>query len=55
MVLWLDGSTRGNLLDVGSGNGEIIASLQKQGWQVTGVEPDPEAANLARGKIWTGC
>ena len=51
MVLWLDGASKGRLLDVGCGNGENVAYLQKLGWQVTGVEPDPEAANLARDRF----
>lgn len=48
MVLWLDGSSKGRLLDVGCGNGEIISYLRDLGWEVTGMEPDATAANLAR-------
>ncbi len=38
----------GRLLDVGCGGGAYGASLIRLGWQVDGVEPDPEAAALAR-------
>jgi 2-polyprenyl-3-methyl-5-hydroxy-6-metoxy-1,4-benzoquinol methylase len=47
MILWVNGSTRGRLLDVGCGNGEIADNLQNLGWTVTGVEPDQTAAKLA--------
>jgi len=51
MVMWLDAAWRGNLLDVGCGNGEIAAYVRNMGWEVTGVEPDPIAAGLAREKF----
>jgi len=38
----------GVLLDVGCGNGAFLARMQRLGWQVAGVEPDPEAAEVAR-------
>ncbi len=38
----------GRLLDVGCGSGAYGASLIRLGWQVDGVEPDPQAAALAR-------
>lgn len=34
-------------LDVGCGDGRFMAALQKRGWQVTGTETDPTAAELA--------
>jgi 2-polyprenyl-3-methyl-5-hydroxy-6-metoxy-1,4-benzoquinol methylase len=51
MALWLDGSSKGRLLDVGCGNGENVTYLQTLGWQVSGVEPDLVAASLAREKF----
>jgi 2-polyprenyl-3-methyl-5-hydroxy-6-metoxy-1,4-benzoquinol methylase len=40
----------GRLLDIGCGNGQLLANLQGIGWQVQGVEVDPEAVEVARGK-----
>lgn len=47
-VMWLDGSWRGQLLDVGCGNGSLVAPLLNLGWEVTGIDFDPVPANLAR-------
>lgn len=47
-VMWLDGSWRGQLLDIGCGNGSLVAPLRDLGWSVTGVEIDPVPAALAR-------
>lgn len=47
-VMWLDGSWRGQLLDVGCGNGSLVAPLQDIGWDVTGIDFDPIPAKLAR-------
>ena len=38
------------LLDVGAGQGRIAAALSARGFHVTAVEPDPEAAMLARAR-----
>ncbi len=38
----------GRLLDVGCGSGAYGAGLLALGWQVDGIEPDPEAAAQAR-------
>lgn len=38
----------GVLLDVGCGNGSYLTLAKECGWQVIGLEPDPEAAQLAR-------
>jgi SAM-dependent methyltransferase len=35
------------MLDVGCGNGRVMMQLRSVGWQVSGVEPDPEAAAQA--------
>lgn len=47
-VMWLHGSGRGRILDVGCGKGEFLANMRNLGWEVVGVEPDPKAVNLAR-------
>ncbi len=39
---------RGRLLDVGCGNGGILACLRELGWDVVGLEPDLRAARVAR-------
>lgn len=38
----------GEALDVGCGRGDLGALLITEGWQVTGVEPSPEACVIAR-------
>jgi len=35
------------LLDVGCGNGDFLDFARRAGWQVTGVDPDPKAAETA--------
>ena len=37
----------GRLLDVGAGNGQYLLKARSAGWQVVGVEPDPEACAIA--------
>lgn len=37
----------GRLLDVGCGNGRFLAIMKMLGWEVHGVEPDPQSAELA--------
>ncbi len=39
---------RARVLDVGCGNGVFLARMQALGWDVHGLEPDPEAAAAAR-------
>jgi SAM-dependent methyltransferase len=44
-------------LDVGCGRGDLAASLIDRGWQMTGVEPSPDAAAKARARgvdAWVG-
>jgi 2-polyprenyl-3-methyl-5-hydroxy-6-metoxy-1,4-benzoquinol methylase len=40
-------TTKGKLLDVGSGTGFFAAEMKKNGWQVTGLEPDADARKVA--------
>lgn len=47
-VMHLPAALCGRLLDVGCGSGGFIAAMRERGWQVQGVEPDPEAALVAR-------
>ncbi len=47
-IMGLVASHRGQLIDVGCGNGAFLARMRELGWTVTGVEPDPEAARIAR-------
>ena len=48
-VMWLRADRGKRLLDVGCGSGEFLRRMQRLGWSVEGVEPDPEAARTARG------
>ena len=41
------GKKSGYLLDVGSGTGYFASAMQKAGWNVTGLEPDEGARDLA--------
>lgn len=45
---WLPAKPGGRLLDVGCGSGETLRRMAGLGWDVTGVEPDPTAAEAAR-------
>ena len=36
------------LLDIGCGNGDFLVNARVAGWQVSGVEPDLKAVNVAR-------
>jgi 2-polyprenyl-3-methyl-5-hydroxy-6-metoxy-1,4-benzoquinol methylase len=50
-VMWLAACPGGNLLDVGCGNGNFLVLMQKLGWNVSGVEPDVNAAMIARERL----
>jgi len=41
------------ILDIGSGTGDFLASCQKSGWNVTGVEPNKNARVLTEAKLET--
>ncbi|HVA01221.1 MAG TPA: class I SAM-dependent methyltransferase [Terriglobia bacterium] len=47
-LMFLTASRRGTLLDVGCGSGGFLAMMRGLGWDVQGIEPDPEAARIAR-------
>ena len=47
-VSWLEASWGQRLIDVGCGNGEFLARMRALGWDVVGVEPDPQAARIGR-------
>ena len=46
----LDGSARGRFLEIGCGSGEHLASMQALGWEVEGVDVDPDAVAAARSR-----
>jgi SAM-dependent methyltransferase len=41
------GSANGTLLDLGSGVGSFVHEMKTHQWQVTGLEPDPDARKIA--------
>lgn len=41
------GKQKGKLLDVGAGTGSFLHHMFREGWQVTGIEPDPDARAVA--------
>ncbi len=49
-ALGLDWRNGGSLLDVGCGNGKFISQMKALGWDVHGVELDPESSRFAREK-----
>ncbi|MFD2932141.1 class I SAM-dependent methyltransferase [Spirosoma flavum] len=42
---------QGKILDVGCGTGAFLESCREGGWQVTGMEPDPDARTIAIKKL----
>jgi len=42
-VTYLEHREMGRLLDVGCGNGEALRTMSNLGWDVQGLDPDPEA------------
>lgn len=49
---WLNdyNKNKGNLLDLGCGTGSFLKKAKDDGWQVSGVEPNPKARKSARRK-----
>jgi 2-polyprenyl-3-methyl-5-hydroxy-6-metoxy-1,4-benzoquinol methylase len=48
LVEQLSGGKQGKLLDIGCGTGYFLATMQKAGWQVQGIEADEKARNFAQ-------
>ncbi len=44
-------SKKGSLLDIGCGTGNFIQAVQKDGWQITGTEPDSGARTVASTRV----
>ena len=42
------GKTAGSILDVGCGTGAFLHTMKQAGWEVTGLEPDENAAKKAK-------
>lgn len=42
--------TKGKILDIGAGTGDFLFRAKKRGWDVTGVEPNQQAKDLALNK-----
>lgn len=49
-VMYLKSVEGGKLLDVGCGTGSFLAKMRDLGWEVIGVEPDSQAADIAATK-----
>jgi 2-polyprenyl-3-methyl-5-hydroxy-6-metoxy-1,4-benzoquinol methylase len=48
LVQKVTGLKKGNMLDIGAGTGAFLFTMQQSGWQITGLEPDPVAADNAK-------
>ena len=48
LVKEVSGLSKGSLLDYGSGTGAFLDTMQKAGWQVSGLEPDITARHVAK-------
>lgn len=46
-VMFLPAATRGRLLEVGCGSGNLIAFMRQKGWAAVGVDTDPVAVQKA--------
>lgn len=49
-VMWLEGRSRGRLLDVGAGSGWLVEHMNALGWQAEGLDFDRQALAAARAK-----
>jgi 2-polyprenyl-3-methyl-5-hydroxy-6-metoxy-1,4-benzoquinol methylase len=47
LVAYLSLESKGTLLDVGCGDGDLVRAMQDYGWQAVGVDPDPAAVQFA--------
>ena len=41
---------KGSLLDIGAGTGDFLNAARQNGWEITGVEPNGKASDLAKQK-----
>lgn len=48
LVERITGIKNGKLLDLGSGVGSFVNEMKQHGWEVTGLEPDPDARAVAK-------
>ena len=44
-------TSRGHILDIGCGTGDLLSVCEKDGWQISGTEPNQKARELALKKI----
>lgn len=49
--LAIKGLPQGRLLDIGCGVGDFLAYVQKQGWEVQGIEPSFDAKKIAESRL----
>lgn len=42
---------KGRLLDIGCGVGDFLLQVKKLGWEVMGIEPSNQAANIAQSRL----
>jgi 2-polyprenyl-3-methyl-5-hydroxy-6-metoxy-1,4-benzoquinol methylase len=49
-VMWLPAKPGGKVLEIGCGNGDLLARLSALGWQAHGVEPDAKSAAIANAR-----
>ena len=42
---------KGRLLDIGCGVGDFLLQVKKLGWEVMGIEPSDQAANIAQSRL----
>lgn len=42
---------KGRLLDIGCGVGDFLLQVNKLGWEVIGIEPSEQAANIAQSRL----
>jgi len=48
LIVSASGVKRGKLLDIGAGTGVFVRHMQDRGWEVTGLEPDETARQVAQ-------
>ena len=48
LICKISGRQKGTLLDIGSGTGAFVSEMKQNGWDVTGLEPDEDARNVAK-------